>query len=140
MPAPKKSNSKKSSCCASQAGSSCQSSIAVAELPEKPQSQKSNFSKMNPFAPKASKSTSGATQVVAQIDVGYGNSLSIRGQGAGLSWEKSQPMEYQNRTWVWTSDSKENLEFKVLLNDQVWQQGSNVQAKAGSKVVFRPVF
>jgi hypothetical protein len=86
------------------------------------------------------KSATGTTQVVAQADVGFGNNLTIRGEGAGLKWNTGAAMEYNNGAWSWQTTSKDNFEFKVLLNDEVWQQGENLHAKAGTKVVFKPVF
>ena len=80
------------------------------------------------------------TLVVAQIDIGFGNHLTIRGQGANLNWHTGQAMTWQDNAWVWKTPSKDTFEFKVLINDQVWQQGENIMATAGSKVVFTPRF
>ena len=120
------------------------SSISVAEFPQKPQASKApsqapfNFAKNTPQKDGAKAAT--GTQVIAQIDVGFGNVMSIRGQGAGLSWDKGQTLQWTNSAWAWTTSSKENFEFKVLINDQIWAQGENMTAKAGSKVVFKPTF
>ena len=132
MPVPKKSTAKTPARSTSSTKTMSNSSTAVAELPQKPKAQQSKASQVSAPA--------GTTQVVAQIDVGFGNKLTIRGQGAGLRWNAGQPMLFQNNAWTWSSNSKENFEFKVLLNDEVWQQGNNILAKAGSKVVFRPQF
>ena len=86
------------------------------------------------------KKTDELTRIVAQIDIGFGNRLTIRGQGAGLSWHKSEPMEWEKEGWTWQTSAKENFEFKTLLNDKAWQQGYNVHAKAGQKIVFKPQF
>src|SRR3954466_1312984 len=32
------------------------------------------------------------TTIQAKVDVGFGNTLTIRGQGQGLSWDQGQPM------------------------------------------------
>jgi hypothetical protein len=118
-------------------------SIAVAEFPGS--SSTMNFI-LPKSAPKSSKGTSAPmsaavrTEIIAQVDVGFGNTISIRGMGAGLSWDKGQPMAWTGDAWHWNTNSKENFEFKVLINDQTWMPGENLHAKAGSKVVFKPAF
>jgi len=43
--------------------------------------------------------------------------------------------------WVWSSDSvKGSLEFKVLLNDEVWAGGDNGFVDAGDRAVVEPSF
>jgi hypothetical protein len=82
------------------------------------------------------------TLVEAKIDVGFGNSLFIRGQGAGLSWEKGQPLTCTSGTkWVWpTTEAKDKVVFKLLLNDQLWAKGEDTVIEAGQKVELAPVF
>lgn len=133
------------------------SSISVAEFPRRTVSVVAPKSPGKPFAaptsvsiskltPSASRSSvpvtkfAAKTEVIAQVDVGFGNTLSIRGLGAGLSWEKGLPMEWSEGAWTWTTSNKENFEFKVLINDSSWAQGENLHAKAGTKVVFKPTF
>jgi hypothetical protein len=62
--------------------------------------------------------------IVAHIDVGFGNWLTIRGQGAGLSWNWGTSLrnEGPNR-WVW--DGVGPIEYKLLLNDVLWERGEN---------------
>jgi hypothetical protein len=44
------------------------------------------------------------TVVQAKIDVGFGNSIFIRGQGAGLSWDKGLPLTcIEGSAWVWST-------------------------------------
>ena len=68
------------------------------------------------------------TMVEAKVDVGFGNSLFIRGQGAELSWDKGLPLNcIDGSTWVWsTTKAKDKLVFKLVLNDQVWAQGEKL--------------
>ena len=80
------------------------------------------------------------TQIIAQIDVGFGNHLTIRGSGAGLNWSSGENMMFCDGVWFWKTSSKEGFEFKVLLNDKIWQLGENLIAKAGQKVAFTPQF
>lgn len=85
---------------------------------------------------------SALTEVAARIDVGLGNSLFIRGQGDGLSWEKGKPLRCQNAsTWVWSSaQAREKLVFKLLLNDAVWARGEDIVIEAGRKIEVVPQF
>jgi len=83
-----------------------------------------------------------ATVVEAKIDVGLGNRLFIRGQGDGLSWEKGLPLNcIDPTTWVWSkSPAKEQMIFKLLLNDQVWAKGVDVVVEPGQRIQLAPGF
>jgi hypothetical protein len=80
--------------------------------------------------------------VEAKIDVGLGNSLFIRGEGEGLSWEKGQPLKcIENAKWVWSAQqAKERAVFKLLLNDQIWAQGEDAVVEPGRRVEIVPRF
>ena len=82
------------------------------------------------------------TVVEAKIDVGLGNTLFIRGQGDGLSWLKGVPLNcIDASTWVWsTTQAKDKVVFKLLLNDEVWARGEDVVAEAGRKIEIIPCF
>ena len=82
------------------------------------------------------------TTIQAKMDVGFGNSLFIRGQGDGLNWEKGLPLScVDGSAWVWsTTRAKDKVVFKLLLNDQVWAQGEDVVVEAGRKLEIVPVF
>ncbi len=82
------------------------------------------------------------TIVQAQIDVGFGNSLFIRGEGAGLSWDKGQPLTcVDGNRWDWSSEqAKDKVVFKLLLNDTTWTKGENVEVQAGKTVKIVPQF
>jgi hypothetical protein len=82
------------------------------------------------------------TVAEARINVGFGNSLFIRGQGAGLSWEKGLPLKCTGGSaWVWsTKQAQGKTVFKLLLNDQVWVKGEDVVVEAGRKIELVPVF
>ena len=82
------------------------------------------------------------TVVEAKVDVGFGNALFIRVQGAGLSWEKGQPLNCINgTTWVWSSEEAQGeAVFKLLLNDQVWAQGSDLVVEPGKMIAVAPAF
>jgi hypothetical protein len=82
------------------------------------------------------------TSIVAYVDVGFGNMLYIRGEGADLSWEKGVPMKNISATeWVFdTTKASGTVTFKFLINDQVWSEGDDLAIKAGSKSVSSPEF
>jgi hypothetical protein len=80
--------------------------------------------------------------IQAKTDVGFGNSIFIRGQGAGLSWDKGFPLScIDGSAWVWsTKQAQGKVVFKLLLNDQVWAKGEDVVVEAGRKIEVVPVF
>jgi hypothetical protein len=82
------------------------------------------------------------TEVAAKLDVGWGNALFIRGQGDGLSWDKGTPLACaDSSTWVWsTRRAKGRVVFKLLLNDQVWADGSDYFVEAGQHLEIVPAF
>lgn len=85
--------------------------------------------------------TAAPITIEAKIDVGFGNNLFVRGQGAGLSWERGLPLEnVDSQTWRLTVPAKDKLQFKLLLNDSVWAQGEDVVAAPGKKVEVIPAF
>ena len=50
--------------------------------------------------------------IEAKIDVGFGNKLFARGQGAGLSWDHGIPLEcVDSQTWRLTVPAKDKLHF-----------------------------
>ena len=97
-------------------------------------------------AKKATASTKKAakkvTRIVANVDVGWGNMLYIRGEGAGLSWEQGVPMLCENGTeWHWTAETDaEPISFKFLVNDEIWAAGENVTINAGDVHISTPTF
>ena len=102
-----------------------------------------------PVAPaKAAKSKPVATEsdvtvVVAKYDVGYGNHLYIRGEGAGLSWDTGILMKnVENDVWVWTTNEAagDAVAFKFLINDEMWSEGDNMVAPAGETTTLYPSF
>ena len=84
----------------------------------------------------------GRALVQAKIDVGLGNILFIRGQGAGLNWETGKPLTcVDGSTWIWSAPpGMDRVQFKLLLNDQVWCQGEDLTAEKGRTTELTPVF
>lgn len=82
------------------------------------------------------------TTVIAKVDAGFGNEITIRGNSSGLTWDTGVVMENVGADeWVWKSKAvTSELEFKVLINDQVWSTGPNGVVFPGATVVFEPAF
>lgn len=92
-------------------------------------------------APAATKPAPALTTIVADLDVGWGNSLYLRGEGGPLSWDKGIQMDCADGKWTWsTADAEGTLLFKFVLNDKTWAKGENKSVDAGSTAVLRPIF
>jgi hypothetical protein len=83
-----------------------------------------------------------ATKIVAQIDVGFGNSLYVRGEGSGLSWEKGVPLDcIADDQWALSlAETSRPVVFKFLINDLTWSLGEDYVVQPGSSVVLTPAF
>ncbi|MGE0670457.1 MAG: hypothetical protein AB7H48_00490 [Parachlamydiales bacterium] len=81
-------------------------------------------------------------RIVVKYDVGFNNTLSIRGNGAGLSWDRGAPLKNIGPDeWVWeTSAPFTDCEFKVLINDQNYECGENHHLGPSSKFQYTPSF
>jgi hypothetical protein len=97
-----------------------------------------------PVAPAVKKTAPKAvvTTISAQIDVGFGNLLYVRGEGPGLSWDRGVLMECigDDRWSIAIRESARPIVCKFLVNDQVWSTGEDFIAKAGAASVFTPLF
>jgi hypothetical protein len=79
--------------------------------------------------------------IEALVDVGFGNQLFLRGQGAGLSWDRGTPLAcVDGQTWRWSAPTTDKLTFKLLLNDKVWAQGEDIIATPGKCIGVVPRF
>ncbi len=87
-------------------------------------------------------SESKLTMVIAKCDIGWGNVLYIRGQGAELSWDKGIAMQsVSDNEWLWEVKGIEGeLEFKFLVNDEIWCDGENISGKANEIHTYYPEF
>lgn len=94
-------------------------------------------------AKKAASKKSAKTSIIANVDVGFGNSLFVRGEGApGLSWDQGTQMDNIS-PYEWacsTSAAKGEVTFKFLINDEVWSVGDNLTVPAGGTSVSSPSF
>lgn len=71
------------------------------------------------------------TEIIAEYDVGFGNTMFIRGCCCkNLNWDKGVAMEnISGNLWKWTTDCKcKSIEFKLLINDEKWSEGENMVA------------
>jgi hypothetical protein len=87
-------------------------------------------------------SESPATFITAKIDIGFGNSLFIRGTGPGLSWDQGLLMDCVG-AGLWTTTIKQAttpVTFKVLVNDLSWSAGEDFVAEPGQSLTISPSF
>jgi hypothetical protein len=82
------------------------------------------------------------TTVTIKYDVGFGNWLSIRGEGAHLQWNKGVNLKnIRSDEWVWETEQPfEACEFKILINDKIYETGHNHFITSGSTVTYTPSF
>jgi len=75
--------------------------------------------------------------IVAKVNVGWGNSVYIRGEGGCLNWDLGMPMMCSgNDRWVWCCHAEEvPRQFKFLRNDQDWALGDN-QIMSGADITI----
>lgn len=92
-------------------------------------------------AVKPTKKTASTATIEAKIDVGFGNTLYLRGEGSGLTWEHGIPLTcVDGSTWQWSAPVAEKLKVKLLLNDAVWAQGEDLVVAPGEKLEISPAF
>jgi hypothetical protein len=92
-------------------------------------------------AVKASSAKSAPTVITALIDVGFGNTLYVRGEGPGLSWNVGVPLECAaDDKWTISLPGGKSVLFKLLINDISWSVGPDYVAAAGEKVAVAPNF
>ena len=82
------------------------------------------------------------TSLYITYDVGYGNTLYIRGRGADLTWEKGVPLiNISHDQWCWETElSFETLEFKILINDSAFETCFNHTLTCGEQLTLTPSF
>jgi len=81
------------------------------------------------------------TTIEAKVDVGFGNKLFVRGEGAGLSWDQGVPLKcIDPQTWQLSVPASDKVKFKLLLNDSVWAKGEDLVAAPGQRLQVAPAF
>lgn len=112
------------------------------KVPSKKTVKKTVATKRPSKKPASTKSTK-HTNIVAYVDVGFGNTLYVRGEGCSeLSWDKGIPLEnVSSSEWSLTMKKvTDKITFKFLINDDIWAEGENLSIQAGSNSVSSPVF
>jgi len=82
------------------------------------------------------------TRIVANVDVGFGATLSVRGDTEPLSWERGW--------WAWPvaadrwelvlTEVEGGFAFKTLIDDTTWQVGEDAVGEAGADHTVSPSF
>ena len=87
-------------------------------------------------------STPVVTTISARIDIGFGNTLYLRGEGPGLSWDRGVAMEcLADDVWrITLAESARAYTFKFLVNDLSWSVGPDYSVACGSSVMLTPEF
>ena len=82
------------------------------------------------------------TRIIIKYDVGFPNSIFIRGKGANLNWDKGLELKnIKTDEWIWESETPfSTCEFKVLINDQFYEQGENHLLDCGASIQYSPKF
>ncbi len=82
------------------------------------------------------------TKITVKFDAGFPNNLFIRGRGADLSWDKGIPLNnVQADEWIWETDRPfATCEFKILINDELYEAGDNHVVQCGAQVIYTPRF
>lgn len=104
--------------------------------------EKSSHQKSAGLPQKSGNHRGNKTRVTVHYDVGFRNSLFIRGKGANLSWEHGIPLKnIAADCWVWEIDDMFTVaEFKILINDTMYEDGSNHTIKCGAHIEYTPHF
>lgn len=93
-------------------------------------------------APAVAKPKGGRVTIVANVDIGFGNSLYVRGDEPFLHWGKGTALgNIAGDKWeiVLTAIDKP-FEFKFLVNDTSWSTGDNFCVSPGDTVTLTPAF
>lgn len=117
--------------------------VAVVKPVKAPKVSKAPAIKPVKASPKAkAKPEVVVTTIVAAIDVGFGNHLTLRGEGPGLSWEAGVPLECvaDDRWSITLPETSQPIICKFLLNDAAWCAGEDYTVLPGSSVVLSPTF
>lgn len=92
--------------------------------------------------PSPSEDRAKKTRLMIKFDCGFNNWISIRGEGAGLDWQKGVPLKNMGTDeWVFETNSPfVNCEFKVLINDEIYESGPNHPLICGTNTKHIPYF
>jgi hypothetical protein len=114
----------------------------VAKTPAKPAASPKKTSAAPAKKKSAASSEPPATFISVQIDIGFGNHLTVRGSGPGLSWDEGLVMECAGPS-LWTialAKASKPVTFKVLVNDLSWSTGADYVVAPGKSITIVPTF
>lgn len=82
------------------------------------------------------------TTITAKIDIGFGNTLYLRGEGPGLSWHQGTALDcVDDDKWSITlPGALRPVICKFLVNDLTWSTGSDFVIEPGAAAVLVPAF
>jgi hypothetical protein len=82
------------------------------------------------------------TTITARIDIGFGNALYLRGEGADLSWDRGTLMNcIADNCWsLELPASTRPVIFKFLVNDLSWSAGQDYVVAPGDTLAITPTF
>jgi hypothetical protein len=105
----------------------------VADEPPPPE----DFSQVPPEEgkPAGVPSPDGRTRLTVISYIGIGNKLHLRGDGAGLSWDKGVPLQFISiGRWRWeTGDATEPVTCKIYKNDKIEAPVGNIVLAPGTE-------
>lgn len=95
-----------------------------------------------PYPPLEARKKGPTTRIIVKYDVGFNNSIYLRGDGADLSWEKGVMLKnVRFDEWVWETNTPfSKCEFKVLINDRQYELGENHPLHCGTSFEYTPSF
>ncbi len=89
-------------------------------------------------------SGSSTTTIRVHYDVGMGNTMTVRGSLAPLSWTAGTATVWTTgNVWVYTTTaiaSGAAFEFKTLINDNRWSDGANFAGSGGTIIDVYPTY
>jgi hypothetical protein len=88
------------------------------------------------------KASSKIAMALLKCDIGFGNTLFIRGDQAPLNWDKGVALTYckKRQCWIFKTELKQPMAFKVLINDERWSEGENFVLNPKATTTFEPKF
>lgn len=83
-----------------------------------------------------------ATEITVTCELPFGHTLFIRGSGNGLNWNKGIPLcQISRETWTFNSTtSLRDIDFKFLIDDQIWENGPNRKGSSNPLENCQPLF
>jgi hypothetical protein len=114
----------------------------VAPAPARKSAVKSTVAP-KPAAPAIVTKPKGArVTITANIDVGFGKSVYLRGDEPYLSWTKGLVLgSVASDKWeIVLTGIERPFQFKFLRNDETWSTGENYTASPGDTLAITPVF